>query len=822
VIDRTRPPDSSPDQIAADYVRNLSIDFAREEEHPPAPYPFWALARTVRDRLVLQMHETKRAHTAQERRRTHYLSLEYLLGRLLANASLNLDISDETREAMTLLGLDLEDIEAQEQDPGLGNGGLGRLAACFLDSCATTGLPVIGYGLRYRYGLFVQKILGGSQVEESDTWLTQGFPWELRRNELRQLVRFGGRTEHRRDHSGQLRVEWVDTHDVIAEPYDVPVPGYRNGVVNTLRLWSASAIEEFDLEEFNAGSFPAAVEAQHHAEVITAVLYPNDANDVGRELRLRQEYFLVAATLADCFRRWSEGHGNDVSGFATLNRFQLNDTHPSLLIPELMRILVDEIGCNWDTAWNITSGCVAYTNHTLLPEALERWPVELLGRLLPRHLEIIYEINARFLTTVAQRWPGDTDRQARMSIIEESSDQKVRMGHLAVVGSFSVNGVAELHSELIRSELFHDFAQLWPERFTNVTNGVTPRRWVAECNPGLARLITERIGPGWLTDLSELAELRAHADDPDFRTRWVAVRRENKERLAHLIRDRVGVRVDPSALFDVQVKRIHEYKRQLMNVLHAIHLYCRIRTGRTEGMAPRVIVLGGVAAPGYQVAKRIIKLANNVAAVVNNDPAVGDLLKLVFVPGYNVSTMQAICPGTDLSSQISTAGKEASGTGNMKFMMNGAVTIGTLDGANVEIRDRVGEENFFVFGATVAEARALREAYDPTAIARADADLTEVLTLLRSGHFNQFQSGIFDELIAGILSPSDPWLTVADFASFRQAHERAAAAFQDRERWLDMSIANAAASGHFSSDRSIAEYNSEIWGLQPITATATV
>lgn len=822
MIDRTHPPDSRPDQIAADYVRNLSIDFARVEEHPPAPYPFWALARTIRDRLVLQMHETKRAYTAEERRRTHYLSLEYLLGRLLANAALDLDIAEETREAMNILGLDLEDIEAQEQDPGLGNGGLGRLAACFLDSCATAGLPVIGYGLRYRYGLFVQKILGGSQVEESDTWLTQGFPWELRRNELRQLVRFGGRTEHRRDHSGRLRVEWVDTHDVIAEPYDVPVPGYRNGVVNTLRLWSASAIEEFDLEEFHAGSFPAAVESQHHAETITAVLYPNDANELGLELRLRQEYFLVAATVADCFRRWSEEHGNDVSEFADLNRFQLNDTHPSLLIPELMRILVDEIGCDWDGAWQITSRCVAYTNHTLLPEALERWSVALLGRLLPRHLEIIYEINARFLTEVAQRWPGDTERQARMSIIEETGSQKVRMGHLAVVGSFSVNGVAQLHSELIRSELFHDFAELWPERFTNVTNGVTPRRWIAECNPGLARLITDTVGPGWLTDLSHLAELALHAGDPEFRARWVAVRQENKERLAQLIRDRVGVRVDPSALFDVQVKRIHEYKRQLMNILHAVHLYCRIRTGRAEGMAPRVVIVGGVAAPGYQVAKQIIKLANNVAAVVNNDPAVGDLLKLVFIPGYNVSTMQVICPAADLSSQISTAGKEASGTGNMKLMMNGAVTIGTLDGANIEIRDRVGEDNFFVFGVTTAEARALRESYDPETIVRGDADLTEVLALIRSGHFNQFESGIFDNLIAGIMSPSDPWLTVADFASFRKAHVRAAAAYRTPELWLDMSIANTAASGHFSSDRSIAQYNSNIWGLRPITATATV
>ncbi len=816
----TTPP--TAEDVAGDYRRTLEVTLGHAEPEPPEPYPYRALALTLRDRLVVQMNETRRTQDESVGRRTIYISLEYLLGRLLSNAALNLGMHDETADAMRSVGYELEEIVAQEQDPGLGNGGLGRLAACFLDSCATLALPVVGYGLRYQYGLFVQRVRDGYQVEEPDTWLTHGFPWEIRRSEFRQVIRFGGRTERRVDANGRMRSEWVDTQDVLAEPYDVPIPGYRNGVVNTLRLWSAAAIEEFDLDEFNAGDFTEAVAARHEAGTITSVLYPNDANERGVELRLRQQYFLSAASLGDCFRAWRDAHGTDMDGFAGAHCFQLNDTHPAIAVAELMRLLLDQAGLDWDAAWQITSRSMAYTNHTLLPEALESWPVPLFDRLLPRLLEIIYEINARFLTEVARRWPGDVERQARMSIIGEGEPRRVRMAHLAVIGSFSVNGVAALHSELIRTDLFRDFAELWPERFGNKTNGVTPRRWIAACNPGLADLITDAIGDGWVTDLTRLSEITRHINDASFRERWLTVRRANKERLARLIRDRTGVAIDSTAVFDVQVKRVHEYKRQLMNVLHAVHLYCRIRAGRTEGMTPRLILIGGVAAPGYQVAKRIIKFANNVAAVINSDPAMANQLQVVFLPGYNVSTMEVICPAADLSSQISTAGKEASGTGNMKFMMNGAVTIGTLDGANIEIRDAVGPANFFAFGLTVAGARVMRETYDPAMVVAEDDDLTEVLALIRSGHFNQFEPGIFDDLITGVLSPSDPWLTAADFRAFVDAHHRAGEAYADRDRWVRMSIANCAASGRFSSDRTIAEYNADIWGLAPITLSAPV
>ncbi len=656
----------------------------------------------MRDRLMERWKNTRHAHDKTNCKRTYYLSLEFLMGRALCNAMLNLGIGNAVEQGLYDLGLLLEEISATEPDAGLGNGGLGRLAACFLDSCATLQLPVKGYGLRYEYGMFRQMIENGYQVEEPDHWLRDGNPWELERPEYTQRIQFGGRTEFYQDASGRAGVRWVNTHDVLAVPYDTPVPGYRNDTINTLRLWKAAATDEFDLGEFNAGSYPEAVAAKNDAEHITMVLYPNDANESGKELRLRQQYFLASASIKDVLREWIRLHGRDFSQFAEKNCFQLNDTHPAISVAELMRQLIDEHHLEWDEAWEITTGTMAYTNHTLLPEALERWPVRLFQQLLPRLLEIIYEINARFLTEVASRWPGDMARQARMSLIEEGVEPQVRMAYIAIVGSFSVNGVAALHSKLLVEGLFRDFYELWPRKFNNKTNGVTPRRWLAMCNPGLRELLNETIGDGWVRELNQIEGIAAFADDPAFQERWRGIKQANKEQLAQLVARDCRVAFEPEAMFDVQVKRIHEYKRQLLNILHVIHLYNRIKRGDTADWTPRCVLIGGKAAPGYAMAKLIIKLINNVAQRVNEDEETAGLLRVAFIPDYRVSLMEVIAPGTDLSEQISTAGKEASGTGNMKFMMNGAVTIGTLDGANIEIREQVGEENFFLFGLTAA------------------------------------------------------------------------------------------------------------------------
>jgi glycogen phosphorylase len=806
--------------LAADFRRYYSHTLGRDRDCRSLHYTFEALALTVRDRLMERWKNTRYACEEHECRRAYYLSLEFLMGRALGNALLNLDGLDEAAKGLRELGLELEEIAEAEHDAGLGNGGLGRLAACFLDSCATLQLPVMGYGIRYEYGMFRQHIERGEQVEEPDHWLRNGNPWELERPEYAQRVHYGGRTEFYHDHRGQLRTRWADTHDVLAVPYDIPIPGYRNGIVNTLRLWSAVATDEFDLGEFNAGSYPESVAAKNAAENITMVLYPNDASENGKELRLRQQYFLASASLQDVIERWARVRGEDFSDFAERNCFQLNDTHPSCAVPELMRILLDEHHLGWEEAWDLTRRTMAYTNHTLLPEALEKWPVRVFERLLPRILDIIYEINARFLKEVARRWPGDIERQRRMSLIEEGPDPQVRMAYLAIVGSFSVNGVAALHSRLLKEGLFRDFYELWPEKFNNKTNGVTQRRWLAWCNLGLARLLTDTVGPGWATELERLRRLVPHAEDAQFRSRWRAVKHANKQRLAALVEAECGVRFDPAAMFDVQVKRIHEYKRQLLNVLHVIHLYDRIKRGDTNEWTPRCVLIGGKAAPGYAMAKRIIKLTGNVANVINDDPATEGLLKLAFLPNYRVTAMEIVCPGTDLSEQISTAGKEASGTGNMKFMMNGAVTIGTLDGANIEILEEVGEENFFLFGLTVDEIETLRPHYDPAAIVAGDEDLRRVMDLLASGHFNQFEPHLFDPLVQAILNPHDPWMLAADFRSFVDAQRRAAAAYRDRERWTRMSILNTAASGRFSTDRTILDYNRDIWRLQQIPPRA--
>jgi glycogen phosphorylase len=806
------------ENIVEDFRRYFSRTLGRDKLTQATYYVYTSLSLSMRDRLVERWKKTQFAYNEQDCKRTYYLSLEFLMGRALGNALLNLEVESSIPNALGKLGLAFEEIIDQENDAGLGNGGLGRLAACFLDSCATLQLPVKGYGLRYEYGMFRQKIENGYQVEEPDHWLKNGNPWEIERPEFNVRVKFGGQTEHYRDVGGAMHAHWKYTHDVIAVPYDVPVPGYRNGTVNTLRLWKSTATDEFDLNEFNAGSYADAVSAKNNAEHITMVLYPNDSSENGKELRLRQQYFLASASLQDVLRNWVNKQGKNFSEFADKNFFQLNDTHPTCAVPELMRLLMDEHGLGWDAAWSITSRTVAYTNHTLLPEALERWSVSMFGKLLPRLLEIIYEINARFMKVVATRWPGDIDRQRRMSIIEEGNEKHVRMAYMAVVASVSVNGVAELHTQLLQQHLFHDFYELWPEKFNNKTNGVTARRWMVSSNPALSNLIKRTIGEGWITEMSQLKQLAPHADNAAFRSEWRNIKQLNKARLAELVQRDCGVTFDTNAMFDVQVKRIHEYKRQLLNVLHVIHLYDRIKRGDTANWTPRCVLIGGKAAPGYMMAKRIIKLVNAVGQVINGDPMTAGLLKLAFLPNYRVSAMEIICAGTDLSEQISTAGKEASGTGNMKFMMNGALTIGTLDGANIEIREEAGDENFFLFGLTAEEVEATRGSYNPSAIVAADEDLRRVMHLLESGHFNLFEQGIFDPIIHSVYSAEDPWLTAADFRSYVDAQEKVATAYRDTEHWTRMSIINTATSGKFSSDRTIMDYNRDIWHLPQVAA----
>ena len=797
-----------------DYRRYFTYSLGQNKYCHSVDYFYKALALTVRDRLMERWKKTRYTYIESQCRRGYYLSLEFLMGRTLGNAMLNLGITDAAAQAMHELGINLEELAEAEIDAGLGNGGLGRLAACFLDSCATLQLPVMGYGLRYEYGMFRQRIVDGNQIEEPDHWLRDGNPWEQERPEFTQRIRFGGRCEHHRTQTGGQRVRWVDTRDVLAIPYDIPIPGYRNGTVNTLRLWKAAATDAFDLGEFNAGDYAESVATKNEAENITMVLYPNDASENGKVLRLRQQYFLASATLQDVVERWVMVRNGDFSEFAADNCFQLNDTHPSCAVPELMRILMDEQGMGWDQAWQITCRTMAYTNHTLLPEALEKWPLPLFGQLLPRILEIILEINARFMSEVSGRWPGDIERMRSMSIIEEGETPQIRMAYLAIVGSFSVNGVAALHSQLLAQGLFRDFYELWPDKFNNKTNGVTPRRWIARCNPELSRLVSEKIGEGWVADLQQINRIAVLAEDHEFRQSWHDIKQANKELLSALVQAKCGVTFNSEALFDVQVKRIHEYKRQLLNILHVIHLYDRIKRGDTAGWTDRCVLIGGKAAPGYAMAKLIIRLINNVAGVVNADPLVGDKLKVAFFPNYNVSAMEVICPGTDLSEQLSTAGKEASGTGNMKFMMNGAITIGTLDGANIEILEEVGDDNFFVFGLTSEEVDELRWNYDPNAVISHDDDLQRVMNLLRCGHFNLFDAGLFDPIINAICSPHDPWMVAADFRSFVNAQQRVAAAYQDRERWTRMSIINTACSGKFSTDRTISNYNEEIWHLK--------
>lgn len=805
--------------IEASFNHYLTYFLGRSTETTPA-YAYSALGLALRDRIMADWRNTSLKQKQPGIRRAYYISLEFLIGRALGNHLLNLDVEAPTRQALESMTFKLEDVEAAEHDAGLGNGGLGRLAACFLDSCATLQLPVTGYGIRYQYGMFRQEIINGFQDEEPDQWLSDGNPWEVVRPEYSVRIKFGGHTHYRHTDSGRMVANWVNTSDVIAIPYDMPVTGFKNETVNTLRLWKATATDEFNLDEFNAGSYSDSVGAKNSAENISMVLYPNDSTESGKELRLKQQYFLASASIQDVIRQWEKRvDGNpDYSKFAAENVFQMNDTHPTISVAELMRILLDDKQLQWDEAWEIVSNSLAYTNHTLLPEALERWSVSMFERLLPRLLDIIYEINSRFMRVVAQRWPGDTARQSAMSIIEEGHEKHVRMANLAIVGSFSINGVAALHSELLQKGLFRDFYELWPEKFNNKTNGVTPRRWVAHANPLMTELISSKIGENWIQNLAEIEKLKpyATAENTDFQKTWKAVKQANKARLALLVKESCGVEFNVNAMFDVQVKRIHEYKRQLLNVLHVIHLYNQIKKGKTENWSDRCVLIGGKAAPGYIIAKDIIKLINNVAMVINNDASIGDQLKLAFIPNYNVSAMEVIAPGADLSEQISTAGKEASGTGNMKFMMNGALTIGTYDGANIEILDAVGAENFFLFGLREDEVETIKSTYSPEHCIENDEDLKAVINLLKSAHFNSNEPGIFDNIINTLMNPHDPWMTLTDFSAYVDAQQTVSDTWQDQEKWVRMSIMNTASSGFFSTDRTMEEYNRDIWKLKTV------
>ncbi|CAN5137631.1 glycogen/starch/alpha-glucan phosphorylase [soil metagenome] len=776
---------------------------------------YLALAHTVRDRLMQRWISTAAAYTQQASRTVCYLSAEFLMGPHLGNNLINLGIYDTASEMLGDLGLDLDQLLYQEEEPGLGNGGLGRLAACFIDSLATLEVPSLGYGIRYEYGIFHQSMVDGWQVEKTDTWLRWGKPWELPRPEWAIQIKFGGHTEQHTDDQHRLTVNWVPASIVMGVPYDTPILGYRVNTANTLRLWKAEAPESFDFNQFNSGNYAGAVNQKIVSENLSKVLYPNDDQEQGKELRLRQQYFFVSASLQDMLRILKI-QGVPVSQFHEKFAVQLNDTHPSIGVAELMRLLVDENAIDWDTAWDITRRSFGYTNHTLLPEALERWSLPLFQRTLPRHLEIIYEINSRFLDQVRIRFLGDEARLARMSLIDEDGPRFVRMAHLACVGSHAINGVAALHTELLKQDVLKDFNEMWPEKFSNKTNGVTPRRWIVLANPRLTALVTETIGDGWIRDLDQLRGLEAHLDDAGFTERWQQVKRANKVDLATHILRRTYVSVNPDSLFDVQVKRIHEYKRQHLAALHIVALYLKLKNDPDADIVPRTFIFGGKAAPGYRMAKLMIKLITAIGDVVNTDPHVNDRLKVVFMPNFSVTNGQRIYPAADLSEQISTAGKEASGTGNMKFQMNGALTIGTMDGANIEILEEVGKENFFQFGLLTPEVYAWQaRGYKPRETYEASPMLRDVIDLIASGFFARGDTSVFKPLI-DVLLEHDPYFLLADFDDYVACQENVSTAYLDQKRWARMSIVNSARSGKFSSDRTIGQYCNEIWSARKV------
>jgi len=807
-------------------VANVKKSFNRhlhytiiKDRHVSTPRDYYfSLANVVKDHLVSRWIRTQQHYYETDPKRVYYLSLEFYMGRSLTNTMINLGIQGACDEAMYQMGMDIEDIESYEEDAGLGNGGLGRLAACFLDSMSSIGIPGYGYGIRYEFGIFKQAIRNGEQCEEPDDWLRYGNPWEKARPEYTVPVHFYGNVVY----TAEGGRKWVNTEVVLAMPYDNPIPGYGNNVCNTLRLWSAKSPLSFNLKVFNTGDYIQSVLDRNIAENISRVLYPNDNMFEGKELRLKQEYFLCAATLNDVVRRFkaSKFGSREVSrtNFDLMPdkvALQLNDTHPAMAIPELMRILLDEEHLSWDQAWKVTVGCCAYTNHTILPEALERWPVSMLQELLPRHLEIIYHINHLHMENVRAKYGDDGEKLKQLSCIEEGGEKKVNMAHLAIIGSHAVNGVAFIHSELIKKHLFRPFYEFWPEKFQNKTNGITPRRWLLLCNPMLADLISEKIGDNWPVHLDELARLKEWAADPKFQDEVMKVKQNNKNKLAAYLKQETGIDINPCSLFDIQVKRIHEYKRQLLNILHVITLYNRIKKNPNAPFTPRTVMIGGKAAPGYYMAKQIIKLFNRVGNVVNNDPAVGSKLKVVFLENYRVTLAEKIMPAADLSEQISTAGTEASGTGNMKFMLNGGLTIGTLDGANVEMAEEMGNENIFIFGMTVDDVEAVQaKGYNAYDYYNASPELKQVIDMIRDGFFTPGSEGEFKDVV-DLLMHNDRFLTLADYKSYIAAQDEVSATYNDTAKWAEMAIHNIASSGKFSSDRTIAEYAREIWGMEP-------
>jgi starch phosphorylase len=801
--------------LAQSFLDNLIFVQGRSMERATVNDLYMALAHTVRDRLVERWIQTTKNYQAQDVRVVCYLSAEFLTGPHLGNNLINLGIYDETEQAMRKLGLDLNVLIEQESEPGLGNGGLGRLASCFMDSLATLDIPAIGYGIRYEYGIFDQLIRDGWQVETADKWLRLGNPWALERPEDSYEVKMGGRTETRTDAQGKLHVNWIPGRMVRGVPYDTPILGYRTNTANTMRLWSAQAVEGFDFGTFNTGNYFGAVADKVSSESISKILYPNDEEIQGKQLRLEQQFFFVSCSLQHILRIQKTQH----RPLAELHRnfaIQMNDTHPAIAVAELMRLLVDENNMEWDTAWHVTEHALSYTNHTLLPEALEQWPESLFGKLLPRHLEIIDEINRRHLDNVRQKFPGDEDRVRRLSLIGEEGGKFVRMAHLAALGSHAINGVAELHTKLLEAYVLKDFYELTPEKFSNKTNGVTPRRWMVLSNPGLAKLLTARIGSGWVRDLDKLRRLEPMVDDAELHEEWRAIKLHNKTQLANYMQERLGITVDPASMFDVLVKRLHEYKRQHLQVLHILTLYKRIQHDPEGEIVPRTFVFGGKAAPGYRMAKLIIKLIHSVGEAINSDPLVKGRLKVVFLPNFNVKLGQRVYPAADLSEQISLAGKEAAGTGNMKFAMNGALTIGTLDGANIEIREEVCAQNFFLFGLTAPEVEQRKqEGYNPREYYESNANLREVLDALSSGEFSHGDRGLFEPLVSSLLN-NDDYMLLADYQAYIDCQDQVSAAYKDQEAWTRKSILNVARMGKFSSDRSIRDYCADIWKTWPV------
>ncbi|XP_077791744.1 glycogen phosphorylase, liver form [Podarcis muralis] len=804
-------------ELKKGFNRHLHFTLVKDRNVATHRDYYFALAHTVRDHLVGRWIRTQQYYYEKDPKRVYYLSLEFYMGRTLQNTMINLGLQNACDEAIYQLGLDIEELEEIEEDAGLGNGGLGRLAACFLDSMATLGLAAYGYGIRYEYGIFNQKIRDGWQVEEADDWLRHGNPWEKARPEYMLPIHFYGRVEHT-----QTGVRWIDTQVVLALPYDTPIPGYMNNTVNTMRLWSARAPNDFNLRDFNVGDYIQAVLDRNLAENISRVLYPNDNFFEGKELRLKQEYFVVAATLQDIIRRFkaskfgsTESVRTAFDSFPDQVAIQLNDTHPAMAIPELMRVFLDIERLPWDKAWDITTRTFAYTNHTVLPEALERWPVELVEKLLPRHLQIIYEINQRHLDRIAAMFPKDVDRLRRMSLIEEEGMKRINMAHLCIVGSHAVNGVAKIHSEIVKSQVFKDFAEVEPEKFQNKTNGITPRRWLLLCNPGLAELIAEKIGEEYVKDLSQLTKLHRFANDELFIREVSKVKQENKVKFAQYLEKEYKMKINPASMFDVQVKRIHEYKRQLMNCLHIITMYNRIKRDPMKLFVPRTVIIGGKAAPGYHMAKMIIKLITSVGHVVNNDPVVGNKLKVIFLENYRVSLAEKVIPATDLSEQISTAGTEASGTGNMKFMLNGALTIGTMDGANVEMAEEAGEENLFIFGMRVEDVAELdRRGYKAQEYYERLPELKQAMDQIKSGFFSPKEPDLFKDLV-NMLFHHDRFKVFADYEAYVRCQDNVSQLYMNAKEWTKMVIRNIAASGKFSSDRTIKEYARDIWGVEP-------